>query len=59
MYGYYGHGGYYDDLSKLFGLTFNASQIVKFKVFKIHMFSQAVSCEKIQLKDYRVGSHLK
>ena len=47
MYGYYGHGGYYDDLSKLFGLTFNASQIVKFKVFKIHMFSQAVidDCE--------------
>ena len=41
MYGYYGHGGYYDDLSKLFGLTFNDSQIVKFKVFKIHMFSLA------------------
>ena len=41
MYGYYGHGGYYDDLSKLFGLTFNVSQIVKFKVFKIHMFSLA------------------
>ena len=41
MYGYYGHGGYYDDLSQLFGLTFNDSQIVKFKVFKIHMFSLA------------------
>ena len=48
MYGYYGHGGYYDDLSKLFGLTFNASQIVKFKVFKIHMFSQAGSIPAIR-----------
>ena len=49
MYGYYGHGGYYDDLSKLFGLTFNASQIVKFKVFKIHMFSLAAHIVSMQV----------